>query len=112
MRRTALIAVGIALTSSSPAFAQGKATCTRADPQSCASAVSPDGDYPFPFTLLDLALLGGGASVALAAGATLRRMSAGDPYDNGEPEPLPVSLEPVSPQPLPSPLTITAASGH
>ena len=52
----------------------------------------------------------------LAAGATLRRMSAGDPYDNGEPEPVPVpvpvTLEPVSPQPLPSPLTITAASGH
>lgn len=96
----ALIAPGAALAASTTL------TCGTGSQHGCATASqAPSTDAAFPFTLLDAALLGAGASVLLAAGIAVRRLSAGAPYEAYEPE-----LEPlVPPQPLAPPQPISIA---
>ncbi len=120
MRRTALIAVGIALMTSSAAVAQAAPNCIRPRPESCTAQTKSPTNSAFPFTLLDLGLLAAGASVALAIGATVRRLSVRGLSEVHPPElvpvrtePVPVTLEAVPAQPLPTAsLPVTAAGGR
>jgi hypothetical protein len=95
-KRLAVMVVAFALIAPSAALA---ASTTLTCHHGCATASQASStDAAFPFTLLDAALLGAGASVLLAAGIAMRRLSAGAPYEAYEPE-----VEPLAP---PQPISI------
>lgn len=92
MRWIAVFTVGFALLAPAVALgAQGQTACPAGAQHGCA-ATSSASNADFPFTLLDVALLGAGASVLLAGGIAVRRLSAGE-YDGFDPAPSPVESE-------------------
>lgn len=90
MKSIALVAVAIGLVAPTAAIASVNSAC-RTAPCSV-SANRSTTDHPFPFTLLDLALLGAGAAALLTAGIAARRLSAGEPYEACEAQPEPIRL--------------------